>query len=745
LLLITVIFNWRTLLTRQFTLLSEAEGVNQGYSWLVFCIHRIRHFQLPGWDPFTFAGRSFVGEMQTSAFSPFNLLLAAVPLNRYDLVYPYAYNIYIGLLHFLAACFMYLLARELKQSRYASLLSAVCFSCGGYLARVGWPDMIQSCIWLPLTFVFLLRAFRFASLDRRGASTSRRTPRSRMWRNAAYCGLTIGLAILGGRLHIVLMQVIVVVTAVAYYAWRDVGEPAQLRSTLLRRALPIATTAVLFGFAVGAVQLLPSIEYAPFVIRAIGPTAIAAKSAIPYKYLGGNVLSPHGLLTVLFPFGFNGDNGIGERLSPYMGVFPLLLVFIGIAFNWRNQWVRYLSVLSLLSLLYAMGPFFGLHGFLYALVPWFWLLREATRLLYLTSFSMAILAGFGADSLLARTSNWAAWRAATRVFTAVVSVFAIALAVPLLFGKPELNNWVSLSLVLIFLSYGLYRYILAGHTGKGIQFVIIAFILVDLSPFDWTARNKTDLAQTNSDYLKTLVSCDGAVRFLKSQPGLFRVQVEGAQAPNIGDAFGVYTTGGMAATFVYTTGRLKDRLDLLNVEYLVKPASAIDPAPVYADAYWKVYRNATAFPHAWLVHQIVFQPDREATLSQIESFRAGDLRARGFVNKPLNDPLDPPSNQPESATVTSYGIDFMSISVKSSGRALLVLSENNYPGWHATVNGRPATIHEVDGGLRGIVVPNGDSTVVLRYAPGSIRIGAILSAFAFLSLAVTFVFDRRRT
>jgi hypothetical protein len=426
-----------------------------------------------------------------------------------------------------------------------------------------------------------------------------------------------------------------------------------------------------------------------------------------------------------------------------MGVFPLLLVLIGIAFNWRNHWVRYLFFLALLSFLYAMGPLFGLHGFLYALVPWLWMLREASRLLYLTSFAMAILAGFGVDSLLARTSNWAAWRTATRVFTAVVSVFAIGLAAPLLFGKPEINNWVSLSLVLVFLSYGLYRYIIAGHSGRGIQFLIIAFILVDLSPFDWTTHNKTDLAQTNSDYLKTLVSCDGAVRFLKSRPGLFRVQVDGLQPPNIGDAFGVYTTGGMAATFVYTTGRLKDRLDLLNVKYLVKPATATDPAPAYADAYWKVYRNRTAFPHAWLVHQVVFQPNREDTLSQISAFKAGDLRSFAFVNSRLSEPLDPPSSQPESATVITYGIDHMKFSVQSHGRALLVLSENNYPGWYATVNGRPAAIHEVDGGLRGVVVPDGVSTVALAYTPWSIRIGAILSVFALLSLAVIFVFDSR--
>jgi hypothetical protein len=540
-----------------------------------------------------------------------------------------------------------------------------------------------------------------------------------------------------------MMQVIVVVTAVAYHAWREtVSEAVPLRSTLLDRALPIAAIAVLFGLGVGAVQLLPSIEYSPYVIRAIGRTSIAAKSVIPYTYLGDHAFSPHGLLAILFPFGFNGNAGLGERIGPYMGVFPLLLVFVAIAFNWRNTWVRYLSFLALLSFLYAMGPFFGLHGFLYALVPWLWMLREATRLLYLTGFSMAILAGFGVDSLLAHASDSAIWRSAVRVFTAVVAVLAIALIPPLLFDKPELNSWNGLSLVLVFLSYGLFRYIVAGHSSRTIQFVIIAFILIDLSPFDWTTRNKTELEKSKSNYLNKLVSCEGAVRFLKSQPGLFRVQLEDPQPPNIGDAFGVYTTGGMAATFVYTTGRLSDRLDLFNVEYLMKSATATDPNPVYADTDWKVYRNPTAFPHAWLVHEVIVQPDREETLNRIGAFKAGDLRVTGFVEKRLKEQLDPPSNRPETAMITGYSVDNMTLSVESHGRALLVLSENSYPGWYASVNGLPTAIHEVDGGLRGIVVPDGASTVALYYAPWSIRIGAILSVLTLISLTAIFIFVR---
>ena len=78
--------------------------------------------------------------------------------------------------------------------------------------------------------------------------------------------------------------------------------------------------------------------------------------------------------------------------------------------------------------------------------------------------------------------------------------------------------------------------------------------------------------------------------------------------------------------------------------------------------------------------------------------------------------------------------------VHSTGRALLVLSELFYPGWKATVNGRPGQIVKVDGALRGVAVPNGESQVRLSYSPASFVMGLTLTIAAFLMGAVlTFI------
>lgn len=79
---IVIVFYWKILLTDQFSLLTNEEGVNQAYSWLRYWISSVRHGVLPIWDPNTFGGHSFCGEMQTAVFYPLHLLLVLFPLNH---------------------------------------------------------------------------------------------------------------------------------------------------------------------------------------------------------------------------------------------------------------------------------------------------------------------------------------------------------------------------------------------------------------------------------------------------------------------------------------------------------------------------------------------------------------------------------------------------------------------------------------------------------------------------------------
>jgi hypothetical protein len=90
-----------------------------------------------------------------------------------------------------------------------------------------------------------------------------------------------------------------------------------------------------------------------------------------------------------------------------------------------------------------------------------------------------------------------------------------------------------------------------------------------------------------------------------------------------------------------------------------------------------------------------------------------------------------------TARPSPSSIDITLASPAPAGSALVV-SENFYPGWVATIDGKPATVHRADYVLMGLALPAGARRVELRfesptYATGKrVTQGAVLSSLLLL-------------
>jgi hypothetical protein len=74
--------------------------------------------------------------------------------------------------------------------------------------------------------------------------------------------------------------------------------------------------------------------------------------------------------------------------------------------------------------------------------------------------------------------------------------------------------------------------------------------------------------------------------------------------------------------------------------------------------------------------------------------------------------------------------------VNSDAAGILVLADLNYPGWTASVDGRPAPILAADGYLRAVALSAGAHRVEFRYRPIAFYAGAAVSLAALVALAV---------
>jgi uncharacterized membrane protein YfhO len=63
-----------------------------------------------------------------------------------------------------------------------------------------------------------------------------------------------------------------------------------------------------------------------------------------------------------------------------------------------------------------------------------------------------------------------------------------------------------------------------------------------------------------------------------------------------------------------------------------------------------------------------------------------------------------------------------------------VLTDPDYPGWSATLDGAPVSIARADGGFRAVHLPAREHRVDLTYRPPVLRLGLGLSFAALLVL-----------
>ena len=86
----------------------------------------------------------------------------------------------------------------------------------------------------------------------------------------------------------------------------------------------------------------------------------------------------------------------------------------------------------------------------------------------------------------------------------------------------------------------------------------------------------------------------------------------------------------------------------------------------------------------------------------------------------------------------------MQIETSAPTATVLVVSEIFYPGWTATVDGRPTRLLLTDYLLRGVSLPAGQHTIEMRYTAPAARNGAVLSAFTLCFLVGLALYARRK-
>ena len=131
-------------------------------------------------------------------------------------------------------------------------------------------------------------------------------------------------------------------------------------------------------------------------------------------------------------------------------------------------------------------------------------------------------------------------------------------------------------------------------------------------------------------------------------------------------------------------------------------------------------RNPYAQGNAWFVDKVDYVADANA---ELEGLGKTDLRHEAVADKQFEKVLGQAAPQDSTSLVKldSYEPNLLKYTAESPTGGVLVFSEIYYPGWTATIDGKPAELGRVNYVLRALRLDSGKHQVVLTFDPQSVK------------------------
>lgn len=166
----------------------------------------------------------------------------------------------------------------------------------------------------------------------------------------------------------------------------------------------------------------------------------------------------------------------------------------------------------------------------------------------------------------------------------------------------------------------------------------------------------------------------------------------------------------------------------------------------------KIYRYDNVLPRATIYHHAELVPNEGEVLNKL-----ADPALDIFQSVVLNESMLTPDQRMhvvainhqkpthiEAAAIRSYRSQDVQIEASLDRSGILVLNDTAYPGWTATVDGRPAAWTNANYLFRGVLLAPGKHAVRFQYQPKSFRRGAAISGLTMAGLLAIGLTVKRR-
>ncbi|OGO17074.1 MAG: hypothetical protein A2Z14_09240 [Chloroflexi bacterium RBG_16_48_8] len=431
------------------------------------------------------------------------------------------------------------------------------------------------------------------------------------------------------------------------------------------------------------------------------------------------------------------ENLIGA-LIPQYGAWPETIVFAGlivlglavIALLGRAKgWVFWLGIASG-SLLLALGNQTPLYPILLKLIPGLNILRVPARISIIGFFSLFTLAGAGLDLFLRNNTTHETGRWIRLGLVGVGSSFLLlGIGSVLLLKDRDVDHILPylqmITGTILIVALGFYS--MKGNVDKRVLIALwIIPVFLDLFLINRSLleiRAKEELFKERS-IVAALTGADSSWERIFSPSYSIPQHVAAVDNLQLADGVNPLQLQGYWEYMAQAVG-----FDPEGYSVTLPPFPDGDPsAPLYTEI------DTVALGRLNVVYIVSEYPIDSESLVELEEiegtyiYRNSDARPRAWIES------KPEEEEDEWHAVESIDWSPNLISIKAQGEGLLILSEQNYPGWEAFVNGKKVSIVSYKGILRSVPLEHGENLVEFHYRPWSVYIGTFMTFLTLLIL-----------
>jgi uncharacterized membrane protein YfhO len=711
--------------------------ISQYYPWRDLAINIWRNWQIPLWNNFSFSGTPLLANWQSAVLYPLNILMIFFGKGA-------GWTIIIMLQPFLVMIFTYFYLREIKVSALSSIFGSILFAFSGFMMIfLEYNSPAQAAIWLPLILLIIERYIK----------------------NKNYLLLPTLSSVLFILLTAGNFQVTFFTILISF---------AYLCARLFKNFKTIAwvTLFYILGAALAALQLLPTLELFSNSIRN------SDNNIILYNY----GLMPLKNFIIFFapdffgnPVTQNGRGFIYQETAGYFGALTIPFILANI-FKKKNFYIIFFGIVFAVSVLLIFDTPVG--RLIYQLKVPMLSTSYASRALFLTNFSGAILAAFGLEALKEKFKY--IFATGVLIFAALSGLFAYIYAQIHYLHKGNIvdlsissrNLILPIALTFVFLvSLKFIRNL------KILSVVIIIILACDLFRFGlkYNPFVPARLLYPNSPVTEFLQKNMSNYRIDHEKVNIFPANTwipyglmsasgyDPLYSYQYANYYGVYNgnkPGSLISRYAELDNPNSPFLDLAGVKYLVVAKKdnhdvidkisnnisyKISPTKykrVFEDTVTLVLENLTVMPRVMQYGKY----DVRANYMDAQTLLHNDYDFRNKIILNSNPGLVPSSVNPnDKVAITDYSSNSVSIRSVSAGNTIVMLTDAYYPGWIAKIDGVNTKLYIADGIYRAVAVPAGTHEIIFEFKPKSFKYGLLITFCASLILEGYIILKRKKS